>query len=651
MSLSRGRNETGEVEFQRTGDPANDDPVNLAPKRSMPVGAEVQSEGGVDFRVWAPKASNLAIRSQSVFFSLTPERNGYFSGFCPELKSGDRYGFNIDGMDELLPDPASRSQPDGPNGLSEVVDAREYGWTDKGWKGLPLNGQVVYEMHVGTFTSEGAWRSASEKLPLLAEVGVSLIEMMPIAAFAGKRGWGYDGVCWFAPTHLYGRPDDLRRFIDRAHSLGLGVILDVVYNHFGPDGNYLPCFSEAYTTDKYPNEWGRALNFDGPDCAPVREYVRENALYWIREFHFDGLRLDATQQIFDASDEHIVAELTRCARAAAPGKDLVIIAENEPQDSQLIRPPAKGGFGLDAIWNDDFHHVAHVALTGRSEAYYSDYEGSSRELAAAVKYGFLYQGQRSTWQSQRRGRPSLDIVAHQRIKFLENHDQIANSGAGQRLAGLTDPGNLRAATALLLLSPGVPMLFQGQEFASETPFLFFADLGEDLAGPIAEGRRRFLSQFPSLGSVDLPAPHDPATFERCVLDWSERDRNAPVLQLHRDLIQLKRNDRVLSEDGSGGLDAATLSDHAFLVRFFDPSAEDRLLVFNFGKDLSPRILPEPLLAPPEGKTWRLMWSSEDPSYGGGGIRLPESDEGVWHFASHSAVMLRADPSTDEGGGR
>ena len=622
--------------------------TRLSPKRNMAMGAEAQSGGGVHFRVWAPKARELAVRSGALSFSLGAESDGWFSGFCANLKTGDRYGFEIDGRKELLPDPASRFQPDGPHGLSQVVDASEFKWTDQDWKGPRRKGQLIYEMHVGTFTPGGTWQAASEKLPLLVETGVSLIEMMPVAAFAGTRGWGYDGVCWFAPTQLYGRPDDLRRFIDRAHSLGIGVILDAVYNHFGPEGDYLPFFSDSYTTDKYPNEWGRALNFDGPDCAPVREYVRENACYWIREFHFDGLRLDATQQIFDDSDEHILAELTRCARAAAHDRDIVIVAENEPEDSKLVRPRAKGGFGLDAIWNDDFHHASHVALTGRNEAYYSDYEGSSRELAAAVKYGFLYQGQRSTWQSDRRGRPSLDIDALQRVNFLENHDQIANSGAGQRLVSLTEPGNLRAATALLLLSPGVPMLFQGEEFASATPFLFFTDLGKDLAGPVAEGRRKFLSQFPSLRSVDLPAPHDPATFERCVLDWSERERNAPVLRLHRDLIGLKRSDRLLSEEARGGLDTATLSDQAFLIRFYDSAGEDRLLVMNFGSDLSPRVFPEPLLAPPEGRTWGLVWSSEDPSYGGGGIRSPENEDGVWHFAGHAAVFLRADLSA---GGR
>ena len=314
--------------------------MNAAIKRNMSVGAEVQDAGGVHFRVWAPKARQLRVCSRGSASSLSAEGEGYFSCFREDVKTGDTYGFEIDGEGRSLPDPATRSQPQGTLGLSEVVDASAFAWQDRDWKGPPSDNPVIYEMHIGTFTREGTWLAASEKLPRLAEVGVTLIEMMPVASFSGTRGWGYDGVCWFAPTHLYGRPDDLRHFIDRAHALGLGVILDVVYNHFGPSGNCLSQFAEAYTTDKYPNEWGKALNFDGRDSAPVREYVCENACYWIREFHFDGLRLDATQQIFDNSREHIIAELSRRSRAAANGKRIIIIGENEPQDFPIC-PPAR----------------------------------------------------------------------------------------------------------------------------------------------------------------------------------------------------------------------------------------------------------------------------------------------------------------------
>jgi maltooligosyltrehalose trehalohydrolase len=620
--------------------------MNIAFKRYMPVGAEIQGDLGVHFRVWAPKAHELTIYSKDALHALDGEENGYFSGFIAGLRAGDRYAFRIDDVEKLLPDPASRFQPEGPHGPSEIIQPSQYRWTDQEWTGVRLQSQVIYEMHVGTFTPEGTWHAASRKLPFLADVGITLVEMMPVAAFSGTRGWGYDGVGWFAPTHLYGRPDDLREFIVHAHSLGIGVILDVVYNHFGPDGNYLPCFSDAYTTEKYPNEWGRALNFDDKSCAPVREYVRENACYWIREFHFDGLRLDATQQIFDSSPEHIVAELTRCAREAAGVRDIVIIAENEPQDSNLVRSPNVGGFGLDAIWNDDFHHSIHVALTGHNEAYYSDYQGSSRELAALSKYGFLYQGQRSSWQRKSRGSPSRDIHARQRINFLENHDQVANSGRGQRLIELTDPGNFRTATALLILSPGTPMLFQGQEFGSEKPFLFFADLRKELTDPVVQGRRKFLSQFPSLTSIELAAPHDPVTFSESVLHWSKCECRVDIIDLHRDLIALKKTDPVVSIDGKHGLETATLSETVLLVRFYDPEGEDRLLMANLGIDLAPTIFPEPLLAPPLGRRWLLVWSSEDRKYGGGGVRSPQDKEGMWHFQGHAAALLKAAWTTE-----
>jgi maltooligosyltrehalose trehalohydrolase len=495
-------------------------------------------------------------------------------------------------------------------------------------------------MHVGTFTPEGTWRAAAEKLPLLAEIGISTVEMMPIADFPGSFGWGYDGVCFFAPTRLYGTPNDLKHFIDIAHRLGIAVILDVVYNHFGPDGNFLPLFSDHYLTDKYPNEWGEAINFDGPHCEPVREFVRENAAYWIREFHFDGLRLDATQQIFDASCEHILTELTRAARESAGGRDVLIIAENEPQDSKLVRPIERGGYGLDALWNDDLHHSARVALTGHREAYYSDYTGAASEIAAAVKYGFLYQGQHSAWQRKRRGFPSRDIERMRRVTFLENHDQIANSASGRRLSPFVDAGLWRAMTALLLLGPGTPMLFQGQEFGSSRPFLFFADHNPKLAKLVAKGRGEFLSQFPSVEKDRLDPPHDRKTFEKSMLNWCERDENQALLKLHRDLIALRRADPVL-KSGYDDIDTATLSGNGILVRFFSDH-DDRLLIVNLGPDLTPQIFPQPLLAPPERRSWSLLWSSEEPAYGGEGVYPPETDDGRWRFPGHAAVLLAAE---------
>jgi len=602
----------------------------------MPIGAEPQPDG-IRFRIWASAQREMTLEVDGRAFPLMREAGGYFSATVGEARIGSRYGFRIPGEARLLPDPASRFQPDGPHGASLVVDPSSFRWTDADWGGLSLEGQVISEIHIGTFTPEGTWRAAAAKLPLLADAGISLVEMMPVADFPGSFGWGYDGVSWFAPTRLYGMPDDLRSFVDRAHALSIGVILDVNYNHFGPDGNYTARFSPDYVTERYKNEWGQAINFDGPESAPVREFVRENAAYWIREFHFDGLRLDATQQIFDASGDHVVAELVRHARAAAGPRRIVVIAENEPQHATLVRAPAAGGYGLDGLWNDDFHHASHVALTGRNEAYYSDYAGTAAELLACARHGFLFQGQRSAWQGKRRGMPAFDLDPRCRINFLENHDQVANSSAGQRLAMLTDAALLRALTGFLLLGPGTPMLFQGQEFGCTSPFLFFADHRGELAEAVAKGRRGFMLQFPSLRDVALDRPDAAVTFRKCCIDWSERDRHAPLLRLHRDLIRLRRRDPVLAAEGVS-VDGALLGEDAFLLRFFGTS-DDRLLIVNLGITLAPQVISEPLIAPRADCDWRLVWSSEDPAYGGRGIGEVVTAEGNWTFPGRSTALL------------
>ncbi|MGH7969277.1 MAG: malto-oligosyltrehalose trehalohydrolase, partial [Limisphaerales bacterium] len=449
-----------------------------------------------------------------------------------------------------LPDPASRFQPDGPHGASEIVDPNRFAWTDQEWQGVPRNGQVLYEMHIGTFTTEGTWAAAAAQLPELKDLGITVIEMMPVADFPGRFGWGYDGVCLFAPTRLYGTPEDLRAFVDRAHNLGLGVILDVVYNHLGPDGNYLRDYSDDYFTDRYANEWGQAINFDGPNSGPVREFFLTNARYWIEEFHFDGLRFDATQQMFDSSPVHILAELSKHVRNAGGRRKTYLVSENEPQQARLVRSIENGGYGMDALWNDDFHHSATVAATGHNEAYYSDYYGTPQELVSCAKRGFLYQGQWCSWQKQHRGNPALGLEPGQFINFIQNHDQVANSLRGFRLDQLTSPGRFRALTALLLLGPATPMLFQGQEFGASAPFLFFADHNPDLARLVAKGRRGFLRQFPTIGDPEadscLADPAADETFFSCKLDRAERRTNAATYQLHRDLLKLRREDPTFS---------------------------------------------------------------------------------------------------------
>ena len=616
--------------------------------RRFPIGAE-PSSAGTHFRVWAPRRRTVEVLLETgAAAPLDREPSGYFSGHCPDSAEGALYRFRLDGCD-AFPDPASRFQPSGPHGPSQVVDPARFPWTDAAWRGLALRGQVFYEMHIGTFTPEGTWEAARRQLPELAAAGITALEIMPVADFPGRFGWGYDGVGLFAPVALYGTPADFRRFVDDAHRHSLGVILDVVYNHLGPDGNYLKQFSPDYFTDRYANEWGEAINYDGPCSAPVREWVSANAAYWVAEYHLDGFRLDATQQIFDASPRHIVAEIAAAARAAAAAaaRTILVIAENERQESRLARPVERGGCGLDALWNDDFHHTARVALTGRSEGYYCDFRGQPQEFLSAVRRGYLFQGQHSRWQSRRRGSPALDLPPACFVIYLENHDQIANSCCGERLHRLARPGCLRAATALLLLAPGTPLLFQGQEFAASAPFPFFADHNPELRPLVREGRIQFLSQFPSLAQPEMracfPDPGDPATFERAKLDFSERLSHAPLYRLHRDLLRLRREEPVFREQRPGAVDGAVLGPGAFVLRYSSaisaPPGGDRLLLINFGADLALDPAPEPLLAPPRDLLWEMQWSSEDLRYGGSGAAPPESS-GSWRIPGGAAVVLR-----------
>ena len=627
--------------------------MNAVRARRMAIGAEVH-DGGVDFRVWAPAsrkvglvlAEDAALERTPRTIPLEPEERGYYSRFIPDARAGLHYKFQLE--TGLFPDPVSRFQPDGPHGASRIVDSREFPWSDSDWRGIEPARQVLYEMHLGTFTPEGTWRAATAQLAELAELGVTTLELMPVADFPGRYGWGYDGVSFFAPTRLYGEPDDFRAFVDRAHALNLAVILDVVYNHLGPDGNYLRAFSADYFSEQR-TEWGDALNFDGRNCEGVRQFFVCNAAYWIEEYHLDGLRLDATQQIFDRSADHLLAEIMRAVRRAARGRNTYVVAENEPQQTRLVRSPAEGGYGLDALWNDDFHHSALVAATGRREAYYTDYAGTPQEFVSAAKWGFLFQGQRYQWQKAPRGSASLDLQPAQLVAFLENHDQVANSLRGQRLHTLTPPGMLRALTALLLLGPATPMLFQGQEFAASAPFIYFADHHSELAEAVAKGRAEFLRQFPSIAAPEaaasLPRPNDPENFRRCKLDFRERAQHREIYALHRELLELRRTDPLLGKVLPRGYDGAVLGGAAFLLRFFGQPQDDRLLLVNLGADLHLRSVPEPLLAPPHDQRWTLRWSSEDPRYGGGGTPPIETKAG-WQFPAYSAILLIA-ASRDE----
>ena len=609
------------------------------PARRYPVGAECVP-GGVSFRVWAPSHGSVAIEVEGQEHFLQPECDGYFSIVLPGFGPGASYSYRLENGITAYPDPASRYQPAGPHERSVVIDPSRFAWTDAAWLGVEPRSQVIYEMHVGTFTQEGTWAAAAARLPFLKDIGITLIEMMPVAEFPGRFGWGYDGVDLFAPTRLYGEPDDLRGFVDRAHALGLGVILDVVYNHFGPDGNYVGAYSRDYFTDRHANEWGESLNFDGTNAHGLRDLVISNAAYWIDEFHFDGLRLDATQSIHDDSDDNVIAALARAARAAAGKRRIYIVAENEPQDTDLIRPEAEGGRGLDAVWNDDLQHAALVALTGRNESYYLDYEGTPQELIGAARHGYLFQGQRYAFHGKRRGVPAFDVHPACFVTYVENHDQVANSVHGLRVHQMTSPGRARAMTAFILLLPGTPMLFQGQEFWASTPFHYFADHEGMLAETVRKGRLETLAQFPSYADPAcvgaIPPPDSPDTFTRCKLDWSEAERHTAAVALHRDLLALRRAETVWDAK----IDGVVIGPEALALRYFGVGDRDLLLLVNLGRDLSLRSIPSPLIAPPRDQNWTLAWSSENPRYGGSGTPPIETPAG-WSVPGHAAVLLRA----------
>ncbi len=627
--------------------------------RRLPVGAECVGSAGVEFRIWAPKRRRVEVvleggPGQGTRHACTPQADGYHSALVGPARAGTRYRFALDGGQDLYPDPASRAQPTGPHGPSEVVDPLAFDWSDDEWGGVEPSHAVVYEMHVGTYTPQGTWAAATARLLDLANLGVTMVEMMPVADFPGRFGWGYDGVNLFAPTRLYGTPDDMRRFVDRAHALGLAVILDVVYNHFGPDGNYLAQFSDQYFHTR-TTEWGPAINYDGEGSAGVRALVVSNARYWIEEYHFDEAppprRDPGHPRQLRRSDRRRprARRPRRCARPARPS----FVAENEPQEARLVRAPERkrAGGSTPRVERDDVHHAARVALTGRSEAYYTDYAGTPQELVSAMKHGFLFQGQHYAWQKKARGTPSFDVPRRAFVAYLENHDQVGNSAFGERLHATTSRGRHRALATLVLLGPMTPLLFQGEEFDASSPFIFFADHAGELAAQVREGRRSFLAQFPSIARPDvaalLPVPDDPATFQRCKIDWAERERNATTLAFYRDLLALRRDDRVFAEPA--WVDGAVLSPSAFVLRSFGPGAagDDRLIVVNLGPDLPMPRMSEPLLAPPEGRRWIDVLATEDARYGGTGAPAL-AGTGSWQLQGEAARVLRAVPSDGPG---
>jgi maltooligosyltrehalose trehalohydrolase len=604
------------------------------------LGAIVTSTG-VSFRVWAPAQERVSLVIEGLDdIEMHADKGGYFTADVRDARAGQHYRYRL--KDGLRPDPVSRFQPDGPLGPSMIVDPRGFAWTDQGWKGIAdRHRHVIYEMHIGTFTSEGTWRAAERHLEQLRRIGITTLEVMPIAEFSGDFGWGYDGVHMFAPTRLYGTPDDVRHFIDCAHAAGLAVVLDVVYNHFGPVGNFIAQFSDTFLGQA--GEWGDSINFDGPGSSGVREFVVENAAYWIAEFHFDGLRLDATHAMHDRSQEHIVSELARGARGAAGSRPILIVAESESQETRLLRDGGCFKDGVDAIWNEDWHHAAFVALTGHRQAYFTDYQGTANEFASMARHGFLYQGQWYTWQKHGRGGFALGLPGASFVTFLENHDQVANTGPGHRLFHHVNQAQWRTLTAMLLLGPGIPLLFQGQEFASTRPFAYFAHHDGELADAVRRGRGEFLSQFPALAGEQMqrriPEPSSRETFEVAKLRIDEDSRRHQwAVRLHTDLLRLRREDPVFARLGTREVqvESSAPTPHVLLLRYISSDGE-RLLVVNLGADhLS--AMNDPLLASRPGARWQRLWSSEHPDYGGGG-GFSFQEEGQWMLAGSSAMLL------------
>lgn len=613
-------------------------------------GAWIDDAGSARFRVWSAEASSveLLIEGESSPRAMQRDADGYFALTTRDVSVGALYRYRVDGRGPW-PDPCSRFQPEGPHGPSQLVRPSDYRWRDHDWRGIELHGQVIYELHVGTFTAAGTFDAALERLRWLKEIGITVIELLPVAEFPGRWGWGYDGVQLYAPFHGYGDHEALKRFVDSAHENGLGVILDVVYNHLGPDGNYLRCFSDHYFSKRHKTEWGEAWNLCDDHARGARDLIVHNACYWLREFHVDGFRLDATQAISDDSSCHVVAETVERARAAAAPRKIIFVAEDEPQRGPKLLAPNEGGWGIDAMWNDDFHHAATVALTGSRDGYFHDYTGRAQEFVSALRHGFLYQGQHYHWQKKPRGgalRPSRSAAF---VHFLQNHDQVGNAYASQRVHVQAHAGRHRALVALTLLGPQTPLLFMGEEFGSSRPFHYFVDHNPELSKLVHQGRREFLSQFRiyenEAARAQIADPAAESTFLDSKLDWNEAARNESTARLYKDLLRMRREDPVLRRQDGGQLDGATLSEHAFVLRWFDDEHDDRLLLVNLGQDLVLDPAPEPLLGPVPGRQWRMIWSSEEPQYGGNGAYTPVDERQRWRVPGNSATLMHATGGT------
>ena len=587
---------------------------------AMPFGAEVRADGSVRFRLWAPAAARIDLVLEPASDRATPERvpmqrveGGFYELLSSEAHAGSRYRYRID--DRLdVPDPASRANPDDPNGASEVIDPAAFEWDEAGWAGRPWHEAVLYELHLGAFTPAGGFRSAIERLPYLTALGVTAIELMPIADFPGRRNWGYDGVLPFAPDASYGTPGDLKSLVQAAHRHGLMIFLDVVYNHFGPEGNYLHAYAPAFFSDRHDTLWGQAINFDGEGSRHVRDFFIHNTLYWLEEYRFDGLRYDAVNAIRDGSRPHILEEIATAAHAG-PGRErpIHLVLENDDNAAHYLHPREAAGYR--AQWNDDAHHALHATATGERDGYYVDYlPRPATHLARCLAEGFAYQGEASTYRHRRRGEPSAALPPTAFVNFLQNHDQVGNRAFGERITMISPERAVRCLTAILLLAPQPPLLFMGQEYGAATPFQFFCDFGPELAAAVFRGRQAEFTRFAGFAETTerarIPDPNDSATFARSRLDWRELDRSehAAWHDYHRGLLALRHRyivpllPRLPGRSGQ----ARVLADAAFEVGWSGEDGQRLTLVANLSD--------EPLAAPqvPPGRLIHATPADADP---------------------------------------
>lgn len=586
--------------------------------RTYSQGAEITA-GGVSFRTWADKKKKLSLAiladDGTVLreIPLAEESDGYQSVFDESSGAGALYKYRIEG--DLFPDLASRFQPQGVHGPSQVVDARFFPWTDTGWAPPRLQELVIYELHVGTFTSAGKFISIIERFEHLKALGINAIELMPVADFAGDRNWGYDGVSIYAPSRAYGSPDELRSLVNAAHQAGLAILLDVVYNHLGPDGNYMSKYSRQYFNAAHHTPWGAAFNLDGAEARPVRSFFSENPIYWVKEFHIDGFRLDATHAIPDESPKHLVEETAEGVQALGA----LVICEDPRNDRKLVLPRQRGGYGCDAVWADDFHHVVRVQLTKEDEGYMGYFKGTMKELKKTLRTGWLFTGAKQK-DGIRRGTKATDIEPEHFVHCISNHDQVGNRAFGDRLNMIVSPASYRAASALLLMVPYTPMLFMGQEWAASTPFLYFTDHHDELGRGVTKGRRKEFAEFSDFRDPErrdrIPDPQALKTFTDSKLNWAETEQlsHRQVFSLYRDFLKFRQT--ALRDRRRRRWRVAQVSDTAIALRYRRGKAGDILILFQLLANDSRIESQSTLLRPTAGRTWRSGLSSNEPIYGG-----------------------------------